>query len=127
MQTPHSNEHVPVLCALIAKEEDPGKFLLLVRELNDVLENRGVKFEHAQSTTATSHSQGAQHLVASFRSLEDGSAVSQIICCVICNKPLALEAPNVSVDENGQVVHTDCYVERLIAARNDPPAPHHAE
>jgi hypothetical protein len=37
---------------LIAEEKDPGKFLLLVRELNDAFENVGVKFEHARPTTA---------------------------------------------------------------------------
>ena len=54
MITPHSNERLLALCALIAQEKDHGKFLLLVRELNDALENRGVEFEHAQSTTARS-------------------------------------------------------------------------
>ena len=52
MTTSHSNDRVMALCALIAEEKDPGKFLLLVRELNDAFENVGVKFEHAQSTTA---------------------------------------------------------------------------
>jgi hypothetical protein len=40
------------LCALIAKEEDPGKFQLLAQELNVALENGERKVEHAQSTTA---------------------------------------------------------------------------
>ena len=52
MTTPHLNERVLALCALIAEEKDPGKFLLLVRELDDAFEKMGVKFEHAQSTTA---------------------------------------------------------------------------
>ena len=51
MTTPHLNERVLALCALIAKEKDPGKFLLLVSKLTDVFENAGVKFEHAKSTT----------------------------------------------------------------------------
>jgi hypothetical protein len=119
MTTTHSNERVFVLCALIVEEKDPGKFLLLVRELDDAFETMGVKFERATSTTPASRT------ATSRRKLNKG-IVSQI-CCTICDKPLALDAPNVSVDENGDAVHTDCYVERLLAARNDPPPPHHAE
>ena len=52
MTTSHSNERVLALCALIAEEKDPGKFLLLVRELNDAFENVGVKFERARPTAA---------------------------------------------------------------------------
>jgi hypothetical protein len=52
MKTPQLNERVLALCALIAKEEDPGKFQLLAQELNDALENGERKVEHAQSTTA---------------------------------------------------------------------------
>ena len=119
MITPHSNERVLVLCALIAEEKDHGKFLLLVRELNDAFENGRVKFERATSTTTASRT------ATSRRKLNKG-IVSQI-CCTICDKPLALDAPNVSANENGEAVHTDCYVDRLLAARNDPPPPHHAE
>ena len=109
MTTPHLNERVLALCALISEEKDPGKFLLLVRELDDAFEKMGAKFEHARSTTA--------HRKANV----------SYIYCAICNKPLALDAPNVSANENGEAVHTDCYVDRLLAARNDPPPPHHAE
>jgi len=52
MTTPHMTERTLTLCALIAEEKDPVKFLLLVRELNDVFENEGVKVEDARSTTA---------------------------------------------------------------------------
>lgn len=52
MTTPHMTERMLTLCALIADEKDPVKFLLLVRELNDAFENEGLRVEHALSTTA---------------------------------------------------------------------------
>jgi len=52
MTSPHLNERVLALCALIVEEKDPGKFQVLVRELDDAFEKMGVHFEHAGSTTA---------------------------------------------------------------------------
>ena len=52
MTAPHLNERVLALCALIAEEKDPGKFLLLVRELDDAFEKMGVEFETARTPTA---------------------------------------------------------------------------
>ena len=52
MASPHMTERMLTLCALIAEEKDPVKFLFLVRELNDVFENEGVKVEHARPTSA---------------------------------------------------------------------------
>jgi hypothetical protein len=43
----------------------------------------------------------------------------------ICNKPIALETSK--VDEDGEAVHEDCYLKRLVSAQHDPPAPEHAE
>lgn len=37
------------------------------------------------------------------------------IFCVICSKPLDLSL-HLSADECGKAVHTECYVDRLIAA-----------
>ena len=51
MQTPHLTERMLTLCALIVEEKDPGKFLLLVRELNDAFENGERKVKHARLTT----------------------------------------------------------------------------
>jgi hypothetical protein len=45
-------ERMLTLCALIAEEKDPVKFLLHVRELNDAFENEGRKVEYARSNTA---------------------------------------------------------------------------
>jgi len=52
MTAPHLNERVLALCALIAEEKDPGKFLLLVRDLNDAFEKMDVEFEHARTPAA---------------------------------------------------------------------------
>jgi hypothetical protein len=51
MKTSHSNQRLLALCALIAEEKDPDKFLLLVHELNDAFENkeRGVGNSHLTS------------------------------------------------------------------------------
>ena len=40
MKTPHSNEDLLALCALIVEEKDQSKFVLLVQELRCLLENR---------------------------------------------------------------------------------------
>jgi len=52
MKTSHSKERLLALCALIAEEKDPGKFLLLVQELNSAFENQERKVENAPSATA---------------------------------------------------------------------------
>jgi hypothetical protein len=38
-----------------------------------------------------------------------------VISCIICSKPLDL-SQDLSADEYGRAVHTECYVKRLIAA-----------
>jgi hypothetical protein len=48
MKTSHSNDRLLALCALIAEEKDPGKFQLLVHELNNALESRDRRVENAQ-------------------------------------------------------------------------------
>jgi hypothetical protein len=39
------------------------------------------------------------------------------LLCRICSKPIALEDPKTSTDEQGKAVHTDCYARRLIKSR----------
>lgn len=39
------------------------------------------------------------------------------ISCIICSKPLDLSR-DLSADEYGKAVHTECYVNRLIAAHS---------
>jgi hypothetical protein len=51
MKIPQLNERVLALCALITKEEDPGRFHLLVEELNGVFENGEREVGYARSTT----------------------------------------------------------------------------
>jgi hypothetical protein len=52
MTTPHSNERLFALCALIAEEKDPGKFLLLVHELNNAFESSERNVEDARLNSA---------------------------------------------------------------------------
>lgn len=52
MITPDDKERISFLCALIAEEKDPGRFLLLVQELSALLENTPLRAEHVQPTTA---------------------------------------------------------------------------
>ena len=46
--------------------------------------------------------------------------------CPICHKPVDLNH-DLYADENGQILHEGCYVQRLMSSRNDPPAPQHTE
>ena len=34
------------------------------------------------------------------------------ISCILCNKPVDLKV-DLSADENGKAVHTECYVQRI--------------
>src|ERR1700747_1672247 len=45
--------------------------------------------------------------------------------CSICKQLVRLETAK--TDENGQPVHEDCYLQRLMASLQYPPPPHHAE
>jgi hypothetical protein len=48
------------------------------------------------------------------------------LACPLCNKPINLERDRYA-DENGKIMHENCYVQRLVSSRNDPPDPNHAE
>jgi hypothetical protein len=50
----------------------------------------------------------------------------QEITCSICNKPIDLQRDKYA-DEDGKIVHENCYIQRLMSKRNDPPNPHHTE
>ena len=41
------------------------------------------------------------------------------IPCVICSKPVDLSA-DLSADENGKAVHTECYVNRIATPQGGP-------
>ena len=52
--------------------------------------------------------------------------ISSQIKCAICGNPVEL-GRDLYTDENGRVVHERCYMDRLMASRQDPPDPHHTE
>ncbi len=41
------------------------------------------------------------------------------IPCLICSKPVDLTA-DLSADENGKAVHTECYVKRITSSQAGP-------
>lgn len=44
------------------------------------------------------------------------------VACHICHKLITLESNGICADENGEIAHTDCYVQHMIASRNPPAA-----
>ena len=50
----------------------------------------------------------------------DGDLQSKKINCSICNLPLTLLQPDTCTDDNGNAVHTDCYVKSVVP--DTPPA-----
>jgi hypothetical protein len=47
------------------------------------------------------------------------SRLSPEIPCMICSKPLDLSV-DLSADENGKAVHTECYVKRISTTHSGP-------
>jgi hypothetical protein len=43
------------------------------------------------------------------------------LTCSVCHNLIAFEAGGICADENGQTVHADCYVQRVI--KNSKPSP----
>ncbi len=43
------------------------------------------------------------------------------ISCILCSKPVALKV-DLSADENGKAVHTECYVPRITNPQCNPSA-----
>lgn len=54
------------------------------------------------------------------------SATDRPYICPICGKPVDLNRDE-TADEDGHVMHADCYFKRVGGHGNDPPDPHHAE
>jgi hypothetical protein len=48
------------------------------------------------------------------------------LTCALCHQPINLDRDRYA-DENGKIVHEDCYVKRLMSPRQDPPNPQHTE
>jgi hypothetical protein len=53
-------------------------------------------------------------------------ARSQEFICPLCGKPIDLNGDE-TADEDGQLMHAECYFKRVGRHGNDPPDPHHAE
>jgi hypothetical protein len=49
-----------------------------------------------------------------------------IITCALCHQPINLDRDRYA-DEDGKIVHEECYVKRLMSSPQDPPNPHHTE
>jgi hypothetical protein len=45
------------------------------------------------------------------------------LTCSVCHNLVALEARDICADANGQIVHADCYVQRVIASSKTPTSP----
>jgi hypothetical protein len=46
-----------------------------------------------------------------------------LLTCGVCHNLVALEAGNICTDDNGQIAHTDCYVQNIIASSKTPAPP----
>ena len=55
-----------------------------------------------------------------------GFTTPQGIICPICKQPVDLTKDRFT-NEDGKVVHENCYIRSLLSAGNDPPSPDHAE
>jgi hypothetical protein len=49
-------------------------------------------------------------------------AAPQEITCPICNQPIDLTKDRFA-NEGGKAVHENCYIQRVLLPRNDPPKP----
>jgi hypothetical protein len=43
-----------------------------------------------------------------------------VVSCIICSKPLDLRT-DLSADENGQALHTECYANHICGGRDNTP------
>ena len=79
------------LCERAIDEQDPVKFLTVVREINTLLELKTGRF-----------TQNGPQLVPAEPALPR---------CSLCDKPVPLEASK--TDESGKAVHEECYVLKI--------------
>ena len=79
------------LCEQAATEQDPAKFLSIIREINTLLELKRGRFK-----------QTGPQLVPD----EPG-----IVRCYLCDKPVSLEISK--TDESGKAVHEECYLLKI--------------
>ena len=83
------------LCEQAVTEQDPARFLTVIREINTLLELKRGRFK-----------QTGPRLVP---------AELQLPRCSLCDKPVILEASK--TDEGGKAVHEECYVLNLRLKR----------
>ncbi|MGA7924538.1 MAG: hypothetical protein WCA20_00925 [Candidatus Sulfotelmatobacter sp.] len=79
------------LCERAVNEQDPAKFLVIVREINVLLEVKTGRFKQRRPQLV----QDAPHLPR----------------CSLCDKPVLLETSK--TDENAKAVHEECYVLKM--------------
>lgn len=79
------------LCEQASEEQDPAKFLTIIREINTLLELKRARFK-----------QTGPQLVG------DDTRLAR---CYLCDKPVPLEASK--TDENGKAVHEECYLLKI--------------
>jgi hypothetical protein len=88
------------LCKRAVNEEDPRRFLAIVREINVLLELKSERFK-----------QGFPRLVP------DAPALPR---CSLCDKPVPLETSK--TDEYGKAVHDECYALKMRLAQDTSPS-----
>jgi hypothetical protein len=76
------------LCEQAADEQDPAKFLTIIREINTLLELKRARFKQTGPKLVPDELRLAR--------------------CFLCDKPVPLEASK--TDENGKAVHEECYL-----------------
>ena len=90
-----TKEYWRELCERAVNEQDPARFLTVIREIDTLLELKRGRFK-----------QTGPQLVG---------AEPQLARCSLCDKPVTLEASK--TDEGGQAVHEECYVLNLRLKR----------
>ena len=83
-----TKEYWRELCEWAVNEQDPARFLTVIREINTLLELKRGRFK-----------QTGPQLVP---------AETQLARCSLCDKPVILEASK--TDDGGKAVHEECYV-----------------
>ena len=90
-----TKEYWHELCERAVNEQDPARFLTVIREINTLLELKRGRFKQT----------GPQLVPAEL----------QLVRCSLCDKPVILEASK--ADEGGKAVHEECYVLNLRLKR----------
>ena len=90
-----TEEYWRELCDRAVNEQDPAKFLTIIREINTLLELKRGRFKQSRPQLVSEEPELAR--------------------CSLCDKPVPLEASK--TDERGKAVHEECYVLNLRLKR----------